>query len=304
MYAYIILSPSVLLLLFVSLLPIVFGILIAFTDYSRNNIPPTKLIQWVGLDNFITVTQVFSWMHTFLGVLSWTIVWAILATITTYFLGFFQAVIINSPRVKFKKLWRSIYILPWAVPGMVSALVFKSMFNGQFGPVSQFLMDIGLTSERIYWFTDPSNTTLARAMALIINLWLGFPYFMALIGGTLTNISDSYYEAARIDGATSGQMFWNITFPIVYKATAPLLTMAFVSNFNNFGVIYFLTGGGPANPDYNFAGSTDLLITWLYKLTLDNRLYNMGAVMSIIVFFIVGTFSLWNLRKSKTFEEL
>ena len=304
MYAYIILSPSVLLLLFVSLLPIVFGILIAFTDYSRNNIPPTKLIHWVGLDNFITVTQVFSWMHTFLGVLSWTIVWAILATITTYFLGFFQAVIINSPRVKFKKLWRSIYILPWAIPGMVSALVFKSMFNGQFGPISQFLVDIGLTSERIYWFTDPSNTTLARAMALIINLWLGFPYFMALIGGTLTNISDSYYEAARIDGATSGQMFWNITFPIVYKATAPLLTMAFVSNFNNFGVIYFLTGGGPANPDYNFAGSTDLLITWLYKLTLDNRLYNMGAVMSIIVFFIVGTFSLWNLRKSKTFEEL
>ncbi|GIO44894.1 carbohydrate ABC transporter permease [Paenibacillus apis] len=304
MYAYIILSPTVLLLLFVSLLPIVFGILIAFTDYSRNNIPPTKLIHWVGLDNFITVTQVFSWMHTFLGVLSWTIVWAILATITTYFLGFFQAVIINSPRVKFKKLWRSIYILPWAIPGMVSALVFKSMFNGQFGPISQFLVDIGLTSERIYWFTDPSNTTLARAMALIINLWLGFPYFMALIGGTLTNISDSYYEAARIDGATSGQMFRNITFPIVYKATAPLLTMAFVSNFNNFGVIYFLTGGGPANPDYNFAGSTDLLITWLYKLTLDNRLYNMGAVMSIIVFFIVGTFSLWNLRKPKTFEEL
>lgn len=303
-YAYIVLSPTILLLLFVSLLPIVFGILIAFTDYSRNNIPPTKLIHWVGFDNFVTVTQVFSWMHTFLGVLSWTIVWGLLATITTYFLGFFQAVIINSPRVKFKKLWRSIYILPWAIPGMVSALVFKSMFNGQFGPISQFLVDIGLTSEKIYWFTDPNNTTLARILALCINLWLGFPYFMALIGGTLTNISDSYYEAARIDGATSGQMFWKITFPIVYKATAPLLTMSFVSNFNNFGVIYFLTGGGPSNPDYNFAGSTDLLITWLYKLTLDNRLYNMGAVMSIIVFFIVGTFSLWNLRKSKTFEEL
>ncbi|WP_410769684.1 carbohydrate ABC transporter permease [Fontibacillus sp. BL9] len=304
MYAYIVLSPSIVLLLFVSLLPIVFGVLIAFTDYSRNNIPPTKLIHWVGLDNFITVTQVFSWMHTFLGVLTWTIVWGLLATVSTYFLGFFQAVIINNPRVKFKKLWRSIYILPWAIPGMVSALVFKSMFNGQFGPISQFLVDIGLTSEKIFWFTDPNNTTLARILALVINLWLGFPYFMALIGGTLTNISDSYYEAARIDGATSGQMFWKITFPIVYKATAPLLTMSFVSNFNNFGVIYFLTGGGPSNPDYNFAGSTDLLITWLYKLTLDNRLYNMGAVMSIIVFFIVGTFSLWNLRKSKTFEEL
>lgn len=304
MYAYIVLSPTAVLTLFVSVLPIVFGVLIAFTDYSRNNSPPTKLVQWVGFDNFATVTQVFSWMHTFLGVLLWTFVWAILATVTTYLFGFFQAVLLNNSAVKFKKLWRSIYILPWAVPAMISALVFKSMFNGQFGPVSQFLLDIGLTSERIYWFTDPGNTNLARGMALLINLWLGFPYFMALIGGTLTTISESYYEAARMDGATAGQTFWNITFPIVYKATAPLLMLSFVSNFNNFGVIYFLTEGGPANPNYNFAGSTDLLITWLYKLTLDNRLYSMGAVMSIIVFLIVASFSLFNLRKSKTFEEL
>lgn len=303
-YAYIVLSPTAVLLLFVCVLPIVFGVMIAFTDYSRNNTPPTKLVHWVGLDNFATVTQVFSWMHTFLGVLAWTFVWAILATVTTYFVGFFQAVLLNNTAVRFKKLWRSIYILPWAVPAMISALVFKSMFNGQFGPVSQFLLDIGLTSERIYWFTDPSHTNLARILALLINLWLGFPYFMALIGGTLTNVSESYYEAARMDGATSGQMFWQITFPIVYKATAPLLMLSFVSNFNNFGVIYFLTEGGPTNPDYNFAGNTDLLITWLYKLTLDNRLYNMGAVMSIIVFFIVATFSLINLRKSKSFEEL
>lgn len=304
MYAYIILSPTAVLMLFVCVLPIVFGVLIAFTDYSRGNTPPTKLIHWVGLDNFATVTQVFSWMHTFVGVLLWTFVWAILATVTTYFAGFFQAVLLNDSSVKFKKLWRSIYILPWAVPAMISALVFKSMFNGQFGPVSQFLMDIGLMSERIYWFTDPSHSYLARILALLINLWLGFPYFMALIGGTLTTVSESYYEAARIDGASSGQMFWRITFPLVYKATAPLLMLSFVSNFNNFGVIYFLTEGGPANPDYNFAGNTDLLITWLYKLTLDNRLYNMGAVMSIIVFLIVASFSLINLRKSKSFEEL
>lgn len=304
MYAYIILSPVAALTLFICVLPIVFGVLIAFTDYSRSNLPPTKLVHWVGLHNFATVTEVFSWMHTFLGVLLWTFVWAILATVTTYFFGFFQAVLLNSSSVKFKRLWRSIYILPWAVPAMISALVFKSMFNGQFGPVSQFLMDIGLTSERVYWFTDPNHTYLARILALLINLWLGFPYFMALIGGTLTTVSESYYEAARMDGATSSQTFWRITFPIVYKATAPLLMLSFVSNFNNFGVIYFLTEGGPANPDYNFAGNTDLLITWLYKLTLDNRLYNMGAVMSIIVFLIVASFSLLNLRKSKSFEEL
>lgn len=304
MYAYIVLSPAALLTLFICVLPIVFGVLIAFTDYSRSNTPPTKLVHWVGFDNFETVTQVFSWMHTFLSVLLWTFIWAILATITTYFFGFFQAVLLNNSAVKFKKVWRSIYILPWAVPAMISALVFKSMFNGQFGPISQFLLDTGLTDERIYWFTDPNHTYLARILALLINLWLGFPYFMALIGGTLTTVSDSYYEAARMDGATSSQTFWKITFPIVYRATAPLLMLSFVSNFNNFGVIYFLTEGGPANPDYNFAGNTDLLITWLYKLTLDNRLYNMGAVMSIIVFLIVASFSLINLRKSKSLEEM
>ncbi|WP_202866428.1 carbohydrate ABC transporter permease [Cohnella sp. AR92] len=304
MYAYIILSPAALLTLFVCLLPIVFGVLIAFTDYSRSNTPPTKLVHWVGFDNFATVAQVFSWMHTFLGVLLWTFAWAILATITTYFFGFFQAVLLNNSAIRFKRLWRSIYILPWAVPAMISALVFKSMFNGQFGPISQFLLDLGITEDRVYWFTDPSHTYLARILALLINLWLGFPYFMALIGGTLTTVSDSYYEAARMDGAGSRQMFWRITFPIVYKATAPLLMLSFVSNFNNFGVIYFLTEGGSANPNYNFAGNTDLLITWLYKLTLDNRLYNMGAVMSIIVFLIVASFSLLNLRKSKSFEEL
>ncbi|WP_416147629.1 carbohydrate ABC transporter permease [Salipaludibacillus sp. HK11] len=303
MYAYLVLSPGLILLLFVSVLPITFGIMIAFTDYTRSNIPPTNLVSWVGLENFKVLVEVSSWMNTFLGVLGWTVAWAVLATVTTYFFGFFQAVIINDPVVKFKRVWRSIYILPWAIPAMISALVFRSMFNGQFGPVSQFLMDIGLTSERIYWFTDPANPNLARVLALTINLWLGFPYFMALISGTLTNISESYYEAARIDGATNLQMFRNITFPFVYKATAPLIILAFVNNFNNFGVIYFLTSGGPSNPGYQFAGSTDLLITWLYKLTLDNRLYNMGAVMSMIVFVIVGAFSLWNLKRAKVFED-
>lgn len=303
MYAYLVLSPGLILLLFVSVLPITFGIMIAFTDYTRSNIPPTNLVSWVGLDNFKVLVDVSSWMNTFVGVLGWTVIWAILATVTTYFLGFFQAVIINDPVVKYKRMWRSIYILPWAIPAMISALVFRSMFNGQFGPVSQFLMDAGLTSERIYWLTDPSNPNLARVLALVINLWLGFPYFMALISGTLTNISENYYEAARIDGATNFQMFRKITFPFVYKATAPLIILAFVNNFNNFGVIYFLTGGGPSNSEYQFAGSTDLLITWLYKLTLDNRLYNMGAVMSMIVFLIVGAFSFWNLKRAKVFED-
>lgn len=302
-YAYLVMMPAIVLVLFVSVLPIVFGIAIAFTSYDRNNLPPAQLVEWVGLANFGRVVAVASWAQTFAGVFLWTVVWALLATLSTYLFGFVQATILASKRVRFPRLWRSIYILPWAVPAMISALVFRSMFNGQFGPISGFLVDIGLTDERINWFTDPNNPNLARVVALLVNLWLGFPYFMALIGGTLTTIDQSYYEAARLDGATAFQQFRAITFPIVYRATAPLLILAFVANFNNFGVIFFLTEGGPANPDYQYAGNTDLLITWLYKLTLDNRLYNIGAVMSIVIFVIVGTFSVWNLRRSRALEE-
>ena len=303
-YAYIVLSPLLALLLFVSALPIIFGILIAFTNYNRDNLPPLSLVDWVGLSNFTAIFSIKAWSGTFLGVLTWTVVWAFIATVTTYLFGFIQAVILNSSRVRYPRFWRSIYILPWAVPAMISALVFRSMFNGQFGPINQILLDWGLIDQRIYWFTDPSNALLARVMALLVNLWLGFPYFMALIGGALTNIDKNYYEAAVLDGASSSQILRRITFPIIYRATAPLAVLAFVANFNNFGVIYFLTEGGPANSNYQFAGSTDLLITWLFTLTVDNRLYNIGAVMSIVIFVLVGTFSLWNLKRSRAFDEL
>jgi arabinogalactan oligomer/maltooligosaccharide transport system permease protein len=303
-FAYIALSPALVLLVFMSVLPVVFGILVAFTNYNRDNLPPKNLVSWVGLENFATLFGVPTWAATFVGVLGWTVVWAVVATLTTYAAGFLQAVLLASPLVRFPRFWRSIFLLPWAVPAIVSALVFRSMFNGQFGPISGFLVDIGLTDERIYWFTDPSHPNLARAVALVVNLWLGFPFFMALIGGVLTNISPSYYEAARLDGASAPQLFRHITLPIVQKTVAPLLVLAFVSNFNNFGVIYFLTEGGPDNPDYRFAGSTDLLITWLFKLTLDNRLYNIGAVMSMVIFVLVATISVWNLKRSQAIREL
>jgi len=303
-FAYIALSPGIVLIVFMSVLPVLFGILVAFTNYNRDNLPPKNLVNWVGFENFTTVFSVASWADTFIGVLGWTLVWAVVSTVTAYAAGFLQAVLLNSRSVKAPKVWRSVFLLPWAVPGIVSALVFRSMFNGQFGPVSQFLVDIGLTDERIYWFTDASNPNLARVVALLVNLWLGFPFFMALVGGVLTNIPPSYYEAARMDGAGPLQQLRHITFPMVHKTVAPLLILSFVSNFNNFGVIYFLTEGGPDDSDYRFAGSTDLLITWLFKLTVDNRLYNIGAVMSMVIFVIVGTISVWNLNRTKAIREL
>lgn len=303
MFEFIVLIPSMIMLTLISLMPIIFGILIAFTDYNKFHLPPTKLVSWVGFENFINLFSLPIWTHTFTGVFTWTFVWAILSTVTCFFGGLFMAVVVNSNRVKGKKFWRTIFILPWAIPSMISLLVFKTLFNGQFGPISQFLVDIGLTAERIGWFTDSNHPNVARATIIVINLWLGFPYFMALMTGVMTSLDKEIYEAAKIDGATRYQEFWKITFPLVLAATAPLLIMSFATNFNNFNVIYFLTEGGPANPNYQFAGSTDILITWIYKLTLDNRMYNMASVMSILIFLIIGSISAWNFTRTKQFKE-
>ena len=303
MFHYIVLLPAIGLLIMFILMPILFSLLVAFTNYTKSNMPPTNLVSWVGLKNFNNLAVLPIWSSTFIGVFIWTIVWAVLSTATCFFGGFFQAVMVNNRRVKLKRFWRGIYILPWAIPGFISLLVFRSIFNGQFGPLSQFFLDIGLTSTRISWFSDSNNPGLARATLLVVNLWLGFPYFMALMSGVMTGLSEEVFEAARIDGAKPRQEFWKITFPLVLQATAPLLIMSFAGNFNNFGVIYFFTEGGPANPNYQFAGYTDILISWIYKLTRDQQMYNMASVMSILIFMIVGSISLINLRRTRAFKE-
>lgn len=192
-------------------------------------------------------------------------------------------------------------ILPWAFPQMISLLVFKNLLNGQFGPLGQLLLDLHLTDHRIGFLTDPLN---AKITIILVNLWLGFPMFMIMIQGILSNIDKEIYEAAEIDGAGSFQVFRRITIPLVLKATSPLLIMNFATNFNNFGGIYFLTEGGPANPNYQMAGDTDILISWIYKLTLNNQMYDMAAVMCIILFIIIAATSIWNFKRTKAFKDM
>ena len=309
-FEYVVLIPSTLMLLMFSVMPIIFAFLIAFTNYHADNLPPTKLVDWVGIKNFEFLFQMGGesasgniWMYTFWNVFLWTIIFAVIATATPFFLGLFQAVILNNKRVVFKKAWRSILILPWAIPAMISQLNFQQLFNGQFGPINQMLMESGMIDAPIYWLSDPHNPWIPRLTILGINLWLGFPYFMALMSGIMKSISKDIYEAAEIDGANERQQFWKITLPLVLASTAPLLVMNFSSNFNNFGLIYFLTQGGPVNPDYIHAGNTDILISWIYKLTVDQKVYNMASVMSIIIFLIIGTFSAWNFTRTKAFQE-
>lgn len=300
-FPYIILVPVLILIAFIVIMPIIFSFLTAFTNYNKSHLPPASLVDWVGFSNFTKLFKVPIWSNTFFSVLCWTVIWAVCATFSTYFVGLIQAVLLNSKYVKIKSIYRSIMILPWAIPQLISLLVFKNLLNGQFGPVGQLLIDLGITDQRIPFLTHP---ILAKVTVLVVNLWMGFPMFMIMIQGILSNIDKELYEAGEIDGANNFQLFRKITLPLVFKATGPLLIMNLAGNFNGFGAIYFLTEGGPVNPTYQMAGDTDILISWIYKLTLDHQMYDMAAVMCIILFILIGSVSFWNFRRTNAFKEV
>lgn len=294
----IMLTPAALGTTFFIILPIIATVLIAFTNYSAPNyLPPRNLVDWVGFQNFVNILKLKSWSSTFGRLAVWTVIWAVSSTFLNYGVGLGLALLLNKKGIKLKGFWRTIYILPYAMPSFISLLVFRLMFNG-IGPINNLIGSMGF--ERIPFFSDP---LLAKIMVILINTWIGAPYFMVLISGSLTNISSSLYEAAEIDGATKWQQFRNITLPMLLFQTAPVLILSFAYNFNNFGAVYLLTDGNPVNSNLKFAGETDILVTWLYKLTIDHQQFGMAAVISIVLFSFIASFSIYNFRRSKSFTE-
>jgi len=292
-------AVPLLFVFFFSVLPIVFSVLIAFTNYSSPKyLPPANLVDWTGFAAFRDLFGLSAWKKTFYGVFSWTVTWAVLATLTTFFGGFAVALLVQQPGIRFKAFWRTVYMLPFAIPAFVSLLVMRNFFNAQFGPLNQYLRWIGIEGPQ--WLSDP---TWAKVTVLLVNLWIGFPVSMLLIMGILTTIPRELYEAAAVDGASAFQKFRVITFPTVMFALSPILIGQFAGNINNFNVIYLLTNGNPANSEYQFAGHTDLLITWLYKLSVNNGKYNFASVIGIVIFLVVASFSIWNFRRTRAFRE-
>ncbi|AOZ92495.1 sugar ABC transporter permease [Paenibacillus crassostreae] len=290
-------------ILFFTIMPIIFMVMLAFTNYSSpNHIPPFKLVDWVGFNTFKDLISLKTWSHTFYGVLTWTIIWAVLSTVTTYFGGLLVALLINQKGIRFKGFWRTILIIPYAIPQLISLLVMRNMFNGQFGPINQYITKyfgyFGLGG--LPWLTDPF---WAKVTVIIVNMWVGIPVSMILIMGVLTTIPRDMYEAAEVDGASNYQKFRIVTLPMVLFSTAPILIMQFAGNINNFNAIFLLTSGNPVVGDYQYAGATDLLVTWLYKLTLDQNKYNMASAVGIIIFLIIASFSIYNYRRTKSFKE-
>lgn len=298
-FPYLLLSIPAVGVLFFTILPLIFMILMAFTNHAApDHIPPKNLVDWIGLGTFKNLFFLKEWSYTFWNVLGWTFVWAICATLTCYFGGILVALLIQQKGIKVKTMWRTIFVIPYAIPQFISFLVMKNLLNENFGPINQYLSWFGFG--KVPWLTDP---TMAKLTVILVNMWVGIPVSMILVSGILTTIPKDLYEAADVDGASAFQKFKNITMPYVLFATAPILIMQFAGNINNFNVIYLLTKGDPKTVDFAFAGTTDLLVTWLYKLTLDNQKYNYASAIGIIIFVIIATFSLWNYRRSRSFKE-
>lgn len=297
------LAPVVVLVLFFVMVPLVFSALVAFTNYSSpHHIPPGNTVDWVGFENFGAMlggNQL--WTNALVRVFVWTIVWAVLAVFTGFAGGLALAVILHESRIPIKGVFRAIFILPYAVPAVVSLLVWRQMLNGAFGAVNKTLMNIGLIDQAIPWLSDPS---LARFTVIAINLWASFPYFMLLTMGAMTAISPDVEEAAKLDGASRFQRFRYITLPLVLYQTAPLLIMSFASTFNNFGAVYFLTNGGPNVSDTTVsgAGATDILVSWIYQITIGLLQYNYGAVVAVCIFLVLAPFAILQFRRTKSYK--
>jgi arabinogalactan oligomer / maltooligosaccharide transport system permease protein len=253
----------------------------------------------IGFDHFARVFTSPAIRGPFLRVFLWTFSFAVLTVVGTFFLGLALALTFNHPAMRGRRLYRSLLIIPYALPSFMTALVWRGMLNREFGIVNQML------DASIPWLTHPH---MAKVSIILVNLWLGFPYMFLITTGALQSIPSEVREAAAVDGASAFQAFRKVTLPLLLVAVAPLLIASFAFNFNNFNVIYMLTQGRPPIPGATTpAGHTDILITYTYRLAFEGGRgadYGFAAAISIIIFFLVATISILSFRRTRVLEEI
>ena len=304
-FPYLLIIPSYIAMTFAIIFPVLVTLLIAFTNYDFQHLPPTKLLDWVGVTNFTNIWRLSTFRSAFGAVLGWTIIWALAASTVQIVIGIFTAIIANQPFIKGKRIFGVIFLLPWAVPAFITILTFSNMFNDSIGAINtQVIPLLGkvlpfLNGHLIPWKTDPTWTKIALIM---MQGWLGFPYIYVLTLGILQSIPNYLYEAAYIDGANAWQKFRNITFPMILAVAAPTLISQYTFNFNNFSIMYLFNDGGPGTVGGG-AGSTDILISWIYRLTTGAApQYSMAAAVTLIISLIVISISMIAFKKLHAFD--
>lgn len=303
-FPYLLTGPALIMMVISIVFPVLVTIFMAFTNYDFKHIPPANLLDWIGINNFSNIFTLASYQKTFVKVFSWTLIWTLLSTSLQLILGVSLAVVSNQSFIKFKRLFGVIYLLPWAVPAFITIMSFSNIFNDTAGAINVQVIpwlnhlpfvEIG----SIPWKTDPfwSKTAL-----ILIQGWLGFPYIYVMVTSILQAIPEELYEAAKIDGASAVQSFRNITLPSIFLVAAPTFITQYTGNFNNFSMIYLFNQGGPGSIGNN-AGSTDILISWIYKLTTGGSpQYSVAAAVTLMISGIVIVVSMISFKKTTAFE--
>ncbi|WP_142433016.1 carbohydrate ABC transporter permease [Enterococcus mundtii] len=303
-FPYLLTLPAYLLMIFTIIFPVLVTLFTAFTNYDFQHIPPASLIDWVGAENFFSIFFLSSYRNTFVAVFSWTVIWTLCATTLQITLGVLTAVIAHQKFIKFKRVFGIIFLLPWAVPAFITIMSFSNIFNDSVGAINTqvipFLNNIPFVDiASVPWKTDPNWTKVA---IILIQGWLGFPYIYVMVTGILQSISEDLYEAAKIDGANAWQRFSSITLPAIFLVAAPTFITQYTGNFNNFSMIYLFNNGGPGSVGGG-AGSTDILISWIYKLTTGTSpQYSMASAITLIISMIVIAVSLLVFKKTNAFK--
>jgi arabinogalactan oligomer/maltooligosaccharide transport system permease protein len=282
-----------------SFIPLAFTVFVAFTSWDSYHNALVQGFHFVGLSNFKEILD--SLKVDVLGVVLWTLAFATITTLVNYFIGLFLAFLLNNPNMPERNLYRTVLILPWAVPGGIMVLSWSGLLNTDYGPINILLSGIHLgfiNPGKIPWLTDPN---WAKFSVLLVNTWLGFPFMMTACLGALQAIPADLGEAAQVDGAGVLTRFWRITFPLLRSATLPLIISTFAYNLNNFGAVYLLTSGGPTAPGQT-SGATDILPTYTYTLAFTWGRYALACAYAVVIFFFIGTLSGLQMKFTRAFE--
>lgn len=296
-FPFLITAPALIVIIFIVIVPILTAIMISFTNMDPQH---QNKFTWIGLNNYITIAKGQGIAgQAFWHIFAWTIIWTILASTLAIVLGFIFALLVNNERIRGKKFFRTVYLLPWAIPAFIT-IMFFSIMTSRGGIIAEAINSLFHLSLDI-----KNNTYQTRATLILLQGWLGHSYIFLLTTGVLQAIPKDLYEAASIDGATGAQRTFKITIPLVLFQIAPMLINQYTFNFNNFSIIYLYNQGGPFNPEVygNLAGSSDILISYIYKLTMENQYQAIGAAITVFISIILIIISYFGYKNSSAFKE-
>lgn len=331
LYPYLYIAPAVLFVALIVLVPNVYSVALSFTNYSLYHFDK---FDFVGLKNYAKIFSASEAM-TFFSVFIWTLIWSLASVLGQFVIGLALALVLNKKDLKCTNAYRTLLIIPWAVPSFITVLMWTGLLNTDYGAINNMINQIpglmpfinfmlaivnwsiqafnfvfGWMGVHLAEFPVPGNGMIpwltdgawAKAAVLTVNLWLGFPYMMSISLGALQGIPSDLYEASSLDGASKARQFFKITLPQLRSSMLPVLITSFSFSFNNFVGIYLLTAGGPAVAGSQ-AGSTDILVSYTYKLAFNLSQYGLACSYAVLIFFLIGMLSAMNFKATGAFKE-